>query len=190
MPRADGGNMRKGYVVVLLVAMVFAGMGWRAGETAADGELPRDAALRATFALHEPEFETLLAMLRQDGHLWRVGFDLTYVDTPVGTPPRAPTREELPAARWDEYRRLFRVLGLANGATRQWEGDATEAIYLPAAVLSRGAVDSEEKGFVYWSGTPEPLLESLDAPTLPVQHAQSAYARLKDRWYLYRRYNE
>ncbi|MCB9653762.1 MAG: hypothetical protein H6729_06490 [Deltaproteobacteria bacterium] len=127
----------------------------------------------------------------RDRHLWRIGFDLAYVDGPVGTPPRAPNRSELPEPRWDEYRRLFRTLGIERGATRESEEEGAEAIYLPTKIAPRGAVDSEEKGFViYGPRPPDPLFTSLDSPPPPAYYAIAIYAPLKDHWYLYRRYNE
>lgn len=147
--------------------------------------LPGDAHLDRNFKTHEADFRKLAEMSAQDAKITRLAKDYNRVFEALGVPVRPATPAELPAARWDEYRRLFKVLGLPSGLSRE-----PGCLLLPAAIRQVGTVDSEEKGYAYCAERPSPLYPSLDKTPVPVSKPLPAFRELKDHWYLYWRYNE
>ncbi|HUQ94142.1 MAG TPA: hypothetical protein VM120_20845 [Bryobacteraceae bacterium] len=147
--------------------------------------LPADAQLERNFRTSEADFRKLAAMSSQDARITRIANDFNRVFEGVGAPVRPATPAELPPARWDGYRELFKKLSLSSGLSRD-----AGCLLLPAAILQVGTVDSEEKGYAYCAERPSPLYPSLDKTPVPVSKPLPAFRELKDHWYLYWRYNE
>jgi len=75
---------------------------------------PRDAKLREAFFANKDEFNKLVSMSQQDPALTRIRFELTIMKK--GS--EFLKNEGLSADRWQEYRILFKELGLAEGLER------------------------------------------------------------------------
>src|SRR5438132_1459524 len=96
------GHACRGFVVLLLLALLGCG-------------LISDARLKGTFDKNRDEFSTLLHMANEDRHVARIDFHSTAVDGDSSWP-----RKEIGFSdqRWDEYRSLFRKLGITSGIER------------------------------------------------------------------------
>jgi hypothetical protein len=137
--------------------------------------LTSDARLEAVFRRNKGDFETLVRMSNEDSRFRRISLEFTHPRDHAG----------FPQARWTEYRRLFKKLGLEAGITR--EGPPT-TIFFDAT--GRGFVFGEEiKGYVYSETPPSPLVKSLDhgiPPEVPVDpHGTWAFKVIEKNWYLY-----
>src|SRR5262249_30101955 len=180
-----------GVVVVLLIWQGgnLDGCASQAERLTSGGNLPADAELGRGFQRFETDLQTLVLMSNEDANIWRIAPNFTYVQDSKGGWPRQASEQELPTARWEEYRRLLQQLGLKTGLIRE-RMDAGEGVFFPVVVKEIGTVDSEEKGYVYIVGTPSPLVLSLDEISIIVRKSQPVYKKLKANWYLYWRYNE
>jgi hypothetical protein len=139
---------------------------------------PTDAELSKRLADHRREFEQLAAMAKGDKELLRIAPDFTWTTSSVAW-PRPDSQLGFTLERWDEYRRLFRGLGLEAGVLRPY--DHRDAVYL--LVQTKGLVTGgSTKGYAY-SDTPlEPRCDSLDAP---LRGDGICFKPLDDKWYIY-----
>lgn len=87
----------------------------------------------------------------------------------------------LTATRWNEYRRLFAELKIAEGLDKD-RGGQLALIVQTSGILGRGW----EEGYVYAPGREDP--PTLPALPRPEQSRNGTwYVRLKGDWYLYLR---
>ena len=140
-----------------------------------------DSELKHHFLAHKADFEKLVGMSQEDVHLQRIAPDFTWLDNSVAWPRKNVGISE---QRWDEYRRLFRSVGVSVGINKDIDHGR---VFFP--IVSEGLAPSGyTKGLVY-SPTPlGPVLDSLDkAP--PKRYWERdhvlAYKRIQDHWYIY-----
>ena len=142
-----------------------------------------DAELRANFAAHRPAFRRLLAMAQEDRRFFRVAPDW------VGMPDVANevAARAMPAARWNEYRRLFRDADLPEGISRP--GGEPEAVLFCSSAV--GILGGSMKGYAYSSAALEPVVPSLDDPvqlhfsTHLRGQVEGRFVPLGGGWYLF-----
>jgi len=107
------------FVLLLWLAFELAGYGLQAQNMAATAKLPTDAELERAFARGQAEFQRLVQMANEDANVWRIALDFAYADS-KGVGERTVTADpNLPPTRWEEYRRIFRHLGLRSGLIRE-----------------------------------------------------------------------
>lgn len=133
---------------------------------------PKDEDLLQRFRTHRQEFEQLLQMFREDKGLGRVAPDFT---RPANTNEVGVTKERI-----DEYRRLFRTLGLSAGIEGYGERDAV-FFYASTQGLS---VSGSSKGFAYLTKRPALLVDQLDGYRSPDGRSFSAFRHIEGNWYL------
>lgn len=77
-------------------------------------KIPSDAKVKELFYANRDDFNRLVQMSEQDVRVVRITFDFTIMDTDSG-----PQRNVgLTPERWQEYRVIFRKLGLTDGLER------------------------------------------------------------------------
>jgi hypothetical protein len=149
--------------------------------------LPSDARMEQTFHRSRSDFELLVKMLNEDPRLSAVRLESTALVSD-GRWPRADVG--LSQARWSEYRKLFKKLGLEIGIVR-WSVPPNSIAFLAD---SRGmAVAGELKGYLYSpTEPPSPLVTSLDhgvppgvPPPTPPHTAAVAFKEIDKNWYLF-----
>jgi hypothetical protein len=143
-----------------------------------------DAAIQASFITHRADLEKLVAMSNQDTHLTRIATDFTWLDDNVAWPRKDVGISE---DRWDDYRKLFRSIGISNGIIRH---SNPTRIFFP--VVSEGLVPTGiEKGLVYSQAPLNPILKSLDTKPPrklfdgPDHTHVLVYRPIEDHWYIY-----
>lgn len=146
---------------------------------------PSDSDLEKTFYRHEPDFNKLVGMVKQDAHVVRIAHDFTWLETNAAW-PRPESELGFSKERWDEYRRLFNKLGLKEGVYRPegYAGAEGQVIFMPVS-LTGLATGGDEKGYAYVMKKVSPLVDSLDNITIQVQSLVPVYKKLKGNWYLY-----
>lgn len=142
---------------------------------------PTDAALEKNFREHRGEFEELLSMYAQDSQtVVAITHNLTRLDSNRDW-PRPDAEIGISAERWNEYRRLFKLLDINEGVSR-----VPETGVLLFSVSSSGtALDSVTKGYAYSQRKLEPTTESLDQIPPNLLTGKPVYKRLEGNWYLY-----
>ena len=83
---------------------------------------PRDAILESNFKQHESDLELFLQMSNADNKVVRISSDFTWLDNNAAW-PRPETQLGFSLERWDQYRTLFRKVGLEDGITREESGE-------------------------------------------------------------------
>jgi hypothetical protein len=119
-------------------------------------------------------------MAKADNELVRIAPDFTWTTSTVAW-PRPVSELGFTVQRWDEYRRLFRTLGLHAGLLRPW--DHPDAFYLVVQIKGL-ATGGSVKGYAYSETTLEPRCESLDKPEA-LAHTEICFKPLGGKWYLY-----
>jgi hypothetical protein len=148
------------------------------------GEHPTDDALRRRFEAHEQDFARLVAMSNEDARVVRIAPDFTRLDSNWAW-PRPDSLLGFSRTRWEEYRALFRRVGLESGLTRETADGGAPVVLLTASAL--GIVNhGSSKGFAYSTAALSPLYPSLDHLPNDVRSANHgvAYRPLRDGWYL------
>ena len=141
---------------------------------------PSDQDLEGNLRQHEAEFESLIRMYKIDSRIIRIADDFTWLDTNVNW-PRPESEIGFSRERWDEYRHVFKVLGLKKGLLKP---EDTDTIYLIAS--SAGSVSSgSAKGYAYSVKPLSPLSDSLDHISPELRSQRSIYKKLGDNWYLF-----
>lgn len=133
-----------------------------------------DAKLRDSFYANQGDFNKLVLMSKQDRPLIRVTDDLTLMQTDSGVKKNAG----LPEDRWQEYRVLFKKLGLEEGLERT---DAIPSALLLYARCEGSAIDADCKGLAYSEIPLSPLATSLDE-----LRPGYVFKQLCPNWYLVR----
>lgn len=144
-----------------------------------------DPGLLSNFTRNSEQFQKLRAMAEQDGHLIRIAYDFTLLDTSSKWP-----RPDigLSAERWTEYRSLFKALSLPEGIVRT--ADFPGAIFFIAR--SRGlCTGGSSAGYVYSTKVLTPITQSpakdLDAEARksPQRYYAYVFQPLTPNWYAF-----
>lgn len=143
---------------------------------------PSDTNLQKRFSHNQVAFNSLVQMSNQDWHVVTVTSGFTWLDTDFAWP-----RKDIgfPQQRWDEYKRLFRELGLGVLSRR---GDYPDSVFL--IVSGSGVLGGIDKGYAYSPHPLSPILQSLES-SLPKNLFDShghaiAFKPLTKNWYIYR----
>lgn len=128
-----------------------------------------------TFRSHRPGFERLVAMIREDSRkgLERVDHDWTW--------PENPSSIGVSIERLDEYRRLFRGLGLSRGFSAFNKGIRIELIASSQGLTSAGS----SKGYVHCTHPPGLVVKDLDSYRSPDGRSFVAHQQIEGAWYMY-----
>jgi hypothetical protein len=141
---------------------------------------PTDAELSERLVDHRKDFEQLVAMARADKELVRIAPDFTWTTTSVAW-PRPASELGFTTQRWDQYRALFKKLGLEAGILRP--PDHREDVYL--LVQTKGLIiGGSVKGYANSDTTLEPQCQSLDKLEA-IPENENCFKPLGDKWYLY-----
>ena len=142
---------------------------------------PTDSELGARWKQHQSPFDQLILMARVDSELVRIAPDFTWTRKSVAW-PRAASDLGFSRDRWDQYRGLFKSLGLEAGLLQRPQ-DEPRVIYLMAQ--TKGLVTSGSvKGYAYSDAHLEPQCQSLDQ-SRGVSRSGICYKPLGGDWYLY-----
>jgi hypothetical protein len=140
-----------------------------------------DKALSKRFQGHHSELETLARMSQENAEVIRVADGFTRIKNDWGW-PRPESKWGITRDRWDEYRRLFRAVGLSGGL----EKDEVGNVYFIAhteGLVTGGAT----KGFVHCVSVGD-----LDKSFLPCveQRDQGQFGSQSDKGYSYRKLSQ
>ena len=144
---------------------------------------PTDAELSQRLVDHRKDFERLVAMAKDDKELVRIAPDFTWTTSSVAW-PRPDSELGFTPQRWDEYRHLFRSLGIEAGILRPW--DHRDAVYL--IVQAKGlSIGGSAKGYAYSDTALEPRCDSLDNREVRKARDETEiyFKPLGGKWYLY-----
>lgn len=133
-----------------------------------------DAKLKELFYGNRDDFNKLAVMSEQDRRVVRINFDFTILDTDSGPQKNMG----LSASRWEEYRQLFRKLGITGGLERPEAFPSAVFFY---AQCEGSAVDGDCKGFAYSEKPLLPVANSLNKP-----RPGNVFEPLSGNWYLLR----
>jgi hypothetical protein len=133
-----------------------------------------DASLRKVFYANRDDFSKLVSMSQQDRMLVRIKTDLTLMQTESGVKKNVG----LSVDRWQEYRVLFRKLGITEGLERP---EAYPSAVLFYARCEGSAIDADCKGFAYSEKPLSPIATDLDSP-----RPGDVFEQLGPNWYLFR----
>jgi hypothetical protein len=147
---------------------------------------PSDAALNREFKQHRSELETLVSMANTDLLVSRVADDFTWRKDSVAW-PRPESEWGITKERWNQYRRLFRNVGLTAGLNKDDHGNIYFISHTEGSVVSGAS-----KGFVYCEKT---VLSEGGYLPCAEQHEYgkrneakgegSEYRRLAEHWFIY-----
>lgn len=133
-----------------------------------------DAKLRDNFYANQDDFNKLTLMSKQDRPLIGIRDDLTLMQTDFGVKKNVG----LTVDRWQEYRVLFKKLGLKQGLERT---DTVPSALLLFSYCEGSAIDADCKGYAYSEEPLSPLMTSLDEP-----RPGYVFKQLCPNWYLVR----
>jgi hypothetical protein len=133
-----------------------------------------DARLREVFYANPEDFRKLASMSQQDHAIIRIRSDLTLMQTESGVKENVG----LSVDRWQEYRVLFKKLGVSEGLARDESYPSAVLFY---AHCEGSAIDADCKGFAYSVKPLSPTATSLDSPS-----EGYVFEQLSPDWYLFR----
>jgi hypothetical protein len=142
--------------------------------TSCNPSLIPDAKLRDNFSAHQADFNKLVLMSKQDRPLIRIRDDLTLKRTGSGVEKDVG----LTVGRWQEYRVLFKKLGLKEGLERT---DKVPSTILLFSYCEGSAIDADCKGYAYSEDPLSPVMASHDEP-----REGYVFKQLCPNWYLVR----
>ena len=141
---------------------------------------PTDVELTKRLKDHREDFEQLVAMARADKELVRIAPDFTWTTSSVAW-PRPASELGFTTQRWDQYRVLFKKLGLEAGILRP--PDHRDDVYL--LVQTKGLIiGGSVKGYAYSDTALEPHCGSLDKPEV-IPENEICFKPVGGKWYLY-----
>lgn len=146
----------------------------------ADLSQPSDATLEANFKLHESDLQLLVNMSEADNKVIRISSEFTWLDDNAAW-PRPESQLGFSEARWDQYRKLFKAIGLAGGITREKSGDVTYLIFSSKGLVTHGT----QKGYASSKEELTPIADSLDDVTQLPKGKSIVFKKLKEHWYLF-----
>jgi hypothetical protein len=170
------------YIPIILLSLlsIFDACGWMS-------TLPSDARMEANFRQNKPDFEALVKMFNEDSRVTAVHLQRTELVSDARWP-----RDDIgfSQARWGEYRRIFKKLGLQFGIDRWSEPPGTIAFLADGSGM---VAAGELKGYVYCPGKPpSPLVRSLDhgvpanvPPPVAPHTTATAFKQIETSWYLF-----
>lgn len=138
-------------------------------------KIPSDAKLKELFYANRNDFNRLVQMSEQDVRVVRINFDFNNVDTDSGPQKNVG----LSPQRWQEYRVLFRKLGLTDGLERPRDIQSAIFFYVQC---EGSAIDGDCKGVAYSEKPLAPTKNSLDS--MPPDGTY--FETLSPNWYLFR----
>jgi len=147
---------------------------------------PSDRSLAYNFYRNHALFSRLIQMAAAERSVVRIDSKFTCCPT-IYADPRVPrdlrSDGRLSNARWENYRALFRQLGLEDGISVL---GSKRVAFLASSVgiVNRGST----KGYIYSTVPPSPLVESLDDRSpgpCSVQRDCEVYKHLTGNWYLF-----
>ena len=141
---------------------------------------PTDERLDTNFRAHRTALESLLQMSRTDRTVVRIANDFTWLDTDSSW-PRPEDRWGISAARWDQYRQLFREAGLQSGILQDNEGGITYFMYWSRGLMTNGST----KGYAYSENDLTPIVSSLDDYESWPKGKRIIFKKLDGNWYLF-----
>lgn len=160
-----------GVVVVVFCAVTYLSF------SSIDAPHPSDQELEANFFKNEADFDALVRMAQADPKVVRLAPDFNWLDHTAAW-PRPESEWGLSNERWDEYRKLFRKLGLPTGISNL----QPDGVMLFAS--SRGLVTGgSTKGYAYFLEDPPHIVDSLERASF--KDSRIAYKRLRGHWYLF-----
>jgi len=169
-------------VVVATTALTWGGV-WALGRAWA---APSDEALAVRFKQHRGDLEILVSMTREDLEVIRVADTFIWRKDSAAW-PRPESEWGITKERWNEYRRLFRKVGLAAGLAKDTQSNIYFISHTEGTV-----VHGASKGFVYCERTGAsgsaylPCAESQDSGKHEDGKGEgSEYHRLVEHWYIY-----
>jgi len=147
---------------------------------------PSDNALGKRFQSHRFELETLARMSEEDADVIKVADTFIRLKNDWSW-PRPESEWGITRERWDEYRRLFREVGLIG-----WEKDDVGNIDLVAHSTGFAPAGLTTKGFVHCNSalTPDkaflPCVEQRDRGQSDTKaNRGSTYRKLDQDWYIF-----
>ena len=131
--------------------------------------------MESTFNKHEAAFNRLVSMIKEDSPVDYVTSDKASAPSPNTVPNTVDV--ELPKERQNEYRILFKRLGVRY-MSRWYNGRITMEAW-----ENNNFVSSESKSYIYTESPPSPLVSSLEesSSTMDV----SEYKHIRGNWYLH-----
>ena len=147
---------------------------------------PSDAALERVFFEKRGTFERLAKMAEEDRKVVRIAHDFTWLEDTVAW-PRPNSKIGFSVERWDEYRTIFRELGLSAGTARNKDYPGILFLIASAEGMVTGGSD---KGYAF---SPVPLLtqqQSLDGLPPGSRSGVPSFKHLDGNWYLYFRWDD
>jgi len=145
---------------------------------------PTDTKLLDVFNKNEKAFNNLVEMSNADSNVIRVAGDFTRLETNWAW-PRPESQLGFTIERWDEYRSVFRRLGLESGFSRESNSNGVTILFTASSkgMTFRGS----SKGIAYSDQILSPTFESLEQQELKPANEKHGiiYKKIKDGWYLY-----
>ncbi len=133
---------------------------------------PSDDSLQSRFFSHEASFTKVVQMANEDPKIVRID--------PFTIPEKVISQK-----RWEDYRDLFRELGLEYGIGRLGSEDG---VLIPISTTGLFGGRGTTKGFAYSTQQLEPVVESLNdqgmLPCARIKHC-IVYRQLKRHWYIF-----
>lgn len=146
--------------------------------------MPSDKGLIDKFLRNRSDFVNLIEMCAQDPHVVVITSSYTRLDTDASWPRSNIGFSE---QRWNEYRRLFRKLGIEAGISRH--PDYPDAIFVNVYGAGGAVGGGSFKGYVYSQSRLHPTADTLDKmPSKQYENDGHAIVvkYLEKDWYLYR----
>jgi hypothetical protein len=140
----------------------------------------KDEVLEANFSKYETDFQVLLEKSQADYKVIRIASDFTWLDNNAAW-PRPESEWGISNERWDEYRNLFKKLGLNGGILRDNQGEITYLIVSSSGLITNGS----SKGYAYCKSEPAPIVSSLDDTTSWPKGKRIIFKQLRGHWYLF-----
>jgi hypothetical protein len=140
---------------------------------ACDGSHQSDQAMENHLLSRGAEFNRLISMFGEDGHVNSIGFSYVFMENDTAGKPDE--------SRLKEYRELFKKLGLTR------IGRSRGGIDLSASTKDV-LIARSHKNFYYTSYEPLPLVESVDQISQAGGDRRDqapVFKKIKDNWYLY-----
>jgi hypothetical protein len=139
---------------------------------------PRDFDLERPLLQSQPLFDQLIKMADEDPLVARIATDFYKLDTNNGKPIDEPT-PRFSKDRWDQYREIFRALGLKSGLMRLPEYPGV--VFLLPFYNELKLVDDE--GYAYSIQPLAPQKNSLEHPR--EIRPGFVFKHVKGNWYLF-----
>jgi len=115
-----------------------------------------------------------------DNKVIRISSDFTWLDN-NGAWPRRESELGFSPERWDQYRTLFRKVGLEDGITREESGEVIYFIFSSKGLVTHGT----EKGYAFSSKELYPTVDSLDDFKRFPKGQRVIFKKLKEHWYMF-----